>query len=85
MTDDLFEQLADAEVPSLPERFDRQVHERLNRVLVAQHAAELLGGALPAAGAELLRALAAAAWYTLTGRYPAGGGEQRPPSQPGVP
>lgn len=71
MTHDPLAQLAEATVPPLPDDFDRSVHQRLNRTLVAGQLTEFACVALPCALAELARALAAAVVYTSSGRYPA--------------
>ena len=71
MDHDLLEQLADTTIPPLPADFDRAVHQRLNRTLVVSQLIEFVCVALPFALAEFARATAAAALYTLSGRYPA--------------
>ncbi|HVX14404.1 MAG TPA: hypothetical protein VHC22_24670 [Pirellulales bacterium] len=71
MNDDLLERLAETTVPPLPADFDRAVHQRLNRTLVVGHLIDFAVVALPMALAEFARAVAAAALYTLSGRYPA--------------
>jgi hypothetical protein len=71
MNQDLLEQLAGTTVPPPPADFDRAVHLRLNRTLVLGHLIELVCVVLPFALVELARAAAAAAVYTLSGRYPA--------------
>ncbi|HWB10862.1 MAG TPA: hypothetical protein VG826_16650 [Pirellulales bacterium] len=77
MTHDPLEQLAQATVPPLPADFDRAVHQRLNRTLVVGQLTEFACLALPCALAEFARALAAAALYTSSGKYPAA--EEREP------
>lgn len=71
MNHDLLEQLSGATVPPPPADFDRSVHQRLNRTLVAGHLIDFVCGALPCALAEFAGAMAAAALYTASGRYPA--------------
>jgi hypothetical protein len=71
MSHDLLEQLSGTAVPPLPDDFDRAVHQRLNRTLVAGQLIEFVCVALPVALAEFVRATVAAALYTLSGRYPA--------------
>ncbi|MGE0607977.1 MAG: hypothetical protein AB7O62_12855 [Pirellulales bacterium] len=41
MTDDLLEQLAQAEVPPVPAKLSRDVHDSLNRTLLAAHLIDL--------------------------------------------
>jgi hypothetical protein len=71
MTHDPFAQLAEAAVPPPPADFDRSVHQRLNRTLAVGQLTEFACIALPCALAEFARALAAAAVYSSSGRYPA--------------
>ena len=71
MKHDLLEQLADAKIPPLPADFDRSVHQRLNRTLAVGQLTEFVCLALPSALAEFARAMAAAALYTSSGKYPA--------------
>ncbi|MGH7135803.1 MAG: hypothetical protein ACREHD_08695 [Pirellulales bacterium] len=71
MNQDMLEQLAGTTVPPPPADFDRAVHLRLNRTLVIGHLIELVCVVLPFALVEFARAAAAAAVYTLSGRYPA--------------
>ena len=71
MTHDLLERLAETTVPPLPADFDRSVHQRLNRTLVVGQLVEFVCVALPCSFVEFLRAMAAAAVYTSSGRYPA--------------
>ena len=79
MASDLFDQLAASDVPPPPEQFDRQVHQRLNRALVAMHLLDLVARAVPWGLVHLARAAAAALRFTLTGRYPAAG--RHPPAR----
>ena len=69
MATDLFDQLADLEVPPPPERFDQQLHERLNRSLVVGQFVDLVFGAVPFAIVHFARALTGMAIFTFTGRY----------------
>jgi len=68
MTNDLFEQLAQNEVPPLPEQFDNEVHTRLNRVLLATHLAEFLLASAPFALARFARGFVDLIVYTATGK-----------------
>ncbi len=69
MATDLFERLADLDVPPPPAQFDTQLHERVNRSLVLGQLMDLFFGAVPWAVVEMSRALFGAALFTLTGRY----------------
>jgi len=69
MATDLFDQLADLDVPPPPARFDQQLHERVNRSLVIGHLVDLFFGAVPLAIVHFGRALVATLLYTLTGHY----------------
>jgi hypothetical protein len=66
---DLFEQLAQSEVPPPPVEFDRQLHERVNRSLLAMHVADLLIGAMPWAILQLLSALGGFLRLTISGSF----------------
>jgi hypothetical protein len=59
MAIDLFEQLADLEVPPAPssEEFDRQLHERVNRSLVTGQLIDLGVKGMPFALLHFVRAL----------------------------
>jgi hypothetical protein len=71
MATDLFERLAELEVPPPPEaeQFDRQLHERLNRLLVVRQITDLVASGLPFALLHFARALVGLLTLTLTGRY----------------
>jgi hypothetical protein len=73
MAIDLFERLADLEVPPAPasEEFDRQLHERVNRSLVTAQLVDLGAKGLPFALLHFLRAFVGFLSLTLTGRYDA--------------
>jgi hypothetical protein len=81
MVSDLFEQLTFTEVPPLPAEFDRDVHQRLNRRLLAVHFVELGLRGLPIALMHFAKALVGLMVLTLSGRYPAGP-DDRPASAP---
>jgi hypothetical protein len=66
---DFLEQLADLEIREPPPQFDRQLHQRLNRSLLAQHVVELVTGAAPWALAQLLRAVTGFFVLSLTGKF----------------
>lgn len=71
MATDLFDRLAELEVPPQPdtETFDRQLHERVNRWLVIGQVVDLVFGGIPWALAHFLRSLVVFATFTATGRY----------------
>ncbi len=69
MSTDLFKQLAELEVPPPPPQFDEQLHDRVNRALVAGQLTDLLVGALPWALLHFGRAVVGALYFTLAGRY----------------
>jgi hypothetical protein len=69
MASDLFERLADLEVPPPPPQFDEQLHLRVNRSLVIGQFIDLLVKGLPWSLAHFARALVAAIGFTITGRY----------------
>jgi hypothetical protein len=71
MTTDVFEQLAEVDVPPTPAQFDAQLHERVNRWLIVGHALDLLLRGLPFALLHFSRAAVGLVAYTLTGRYDA--------------
>ncbi len=73
MARDIFEQLADWQVPPPPEKLDDQVHERVNRQLVILHMVDLALRGLPWAMWHFGRAMLAALVLTVTGKWlPAG-------------
>lgn len=68
MSHDLFEQLAETDVPPVPQRLESDVHERLNRRLLSLHVAEVLLRTLPFAVAHFAAALGHLVLLTLTGK-----------------
>lgn len=76
MSGDLFERLVEKDVPPVPENLERQVHVRLNRILVGVHVAEFVFQVLPHAAVHFLKAMGEACLFTLSGRY---SGERTPP------
>ena len=66
---DFLERLAELEVRQPPPEFDRQLHQRLNQSLAAQHLLDFVAGAMPWAIACLLRALLGWLAFTLTGKF----------------
>ncbi|MEX0677975.1 MAG: hypothetical protein WD063_12915 [Pirellulales bacterium] len=69
MATDLFEQLAELEVPPPPDQFDQQLHERVNRSLVCGQLVDLGVSGMPWALAHFARALVGFLTLTVTGRY----------------
>jgi len=69
MAIDLFDQLADLEIPPPPVQFDKQLHERVNRSLVTWQLVDLIVTGLPWALLHFGRAFVGFIAFTLTGRY----------------
>ena len=65
----LLDQLAEWEVPPPPATFDAQLHERVNRSLVAAQLVDLAVSGLPWALLHFGRALVGLVSFTLCGRY----------------
>jgi hypothetical protein len=66
---DFLEQLADVEVREPPPEFNRQLHQRVNRSLLAQHLLELVTGGLPWALLHFLRGVMAVVAFSLSGKF----------------
>jgi hypothetical protein len=66
---DLFERLAEGDVPPPPVDFDRRLHRRLNKHLVVLHVVEFALRVLPTAAVHLGRAVIGFMHLTLTGRH----------------
>lgn len=77
MSLDLFEQLADQEVPPVPEDLSRGVHRRLNRALVVLHLVEFALCVLPYCLLSFSRAVIGFFVQTISGRFP---DDRTPPS-----
>lgn len=71
MQHDLFEQLAQTDVPPVPEQLEIALHERLNRRLLSLHVADVLLRALPLAVMHFAAAVGHLVRLTVTGRSPA--------------
>ena len=69
MINDLFEQLADTDVPPPPERFGEDLHRRVNDSLTLMLFVEFVCVAFPSAVIEFGRCLAGLVRLTLTGKY----------------
>ncbi len=65
---DILEQLAEVEVAPPPPEFDRQLHQRLNQSLTAQHLIDFVVGALPWALVHFARAVLGAIALTVSGK-----------------
>jgi hypothetical protein len=70
MSIDLFEQLAEQEVPPVPQTLSRGVHRRLNRALLVLHVVEFVLCALPYALVHFGRAVRGLFVQSISGRYP---------------
>jgi hypothetical protein len=80
MSHNLLEQLAQSAVPPVPERFDEQLHERLNKTLLWTHLADFFVHGFVYAIGHFARAVAGLIVMTLSGRFEEG--RRRPPSAP---
>ena len=69
MAGDLFERLAEVEVPPVPDNFDRDVHQRVNRVLLVVHFAELATKGMAFAAVHFLVATWGLLIFTFSGRF----------------
>ncbi len=71
MSHDLFDQLAERDVPPPPPppEFNRELHERVNRSLLASQLIDLALGALPWAIFQMLRPLGGWMRLTTTGKF----------------
>ncbi len=76
MATDIFDQLAEWDVPPPPVQFNQQLHERVNRSLLVAHVADLFFGCIPWALGHFARAVVGMVIFTFTGRY-----ETRPKSR----
>ncbi len=70
MASDLFEKLAQPEVPPTPPHFEQRLHEQLNRSLLAGQLVELAVRAMPYAMLHLAKAVGALLALSLTGSFP---------------
>ena len=69
MAGDLFERLADVEVPPMPDNFDHDVHQRVNKALLVVHLAELATKGMAFAAGHFLAATWGLLIFTLSGRF----------------
>lgn len=77
MSSDLFEQLAEQEVPPVPQTLSRGVHRRLNRALVVLHVVEFVLCALPYAMVQFGRAVWGLVVHSISGRFPEEGDQPK--------
>lgn len=69
MATNLFERLAEMDVPPPPAQFDAQLHDRVNRSLVTWQLVDLLVRGMPWALGHFAQAMVGCVAFTLTGRY----------------
>lgn len=69
MATNLFERLAEMDVPPPPAQFDAQLHDRVNRSLVTWQLVDLLVRGMPWALGHFAQAMVGCLAFTLTGRY----------------
>ena len=69
MATDLFDHLAEENVPELPGQFDQEVHSRLNRTLLTFQLLEIFIRTFPCFLKYFGAAVAGAICFTATGRY----------------
>ena len=70
MSIDLFQELAESEIPPPPEDLERPLHERVNRWLLSAQILELVWRAMPWAAMTFSRALVGWFVFSLTGNFP---------------
>lgn len=68
MSDDLLQQLADHEVPPVPETFDENLHGRVNRTLLSRDLVDLGLRATPWAMGIFAQAVVDLLGFTVSGR-----------------
>ena len=71
MASNLFDRLAELEVPPPPAQFDTQLHEKVNRSLVSSHLVDLFLRGFPWALGHFAKAFVGLLEFTVTGRYDA--------------
>ena len=76
MVEELLERLAEADVPPVPPELDKKVNDRLNRLLLVTHLADLAVRGTVWAVVQFIRPLAHLIVLTLTGK-PLGKGAGR--------
>ncbi len=70
MSFDLFDKLADHDVPPVPADLERGIHDRVNNSLLGVHVTEFLFQAVPYAALHFLLAVIGLLGLTLAGRFP---------------
>ena len=69
LAEELTEELKQLSLPDERTKFDKQLHERVNRSLVVSHLLDLAVKGLPWALLHFARAFVGCIAFTLTGRY----------------
>ncbi|MDG2206366.1 MAG: hypothetical protein P8K78_00525 [Pirellulales bacterium] len=69
MATDLFDHLAEENVPELPGQFDQEVHSRLNRTLLTFQLFEIFINTFPWFLKYFGSAVVGAIFFTVTGKY----------------
>ncbi|MBI2826243.1 MAG: hypothetical protein HYX69_16300 [Planctomycetia bacterium] len=77
MIHDLFERLADNDVPPVPVDFDQHVHDRVNHSLLGVHMMEFVFQVVPYAFLHLLGGLIGLVGVTLSGEFPNDRGDRQ--------
>ena len=77
MAQDIFEQLADWDVPPPPAQFDQQVHQRVNKTLLLVHLVDLAVRGMPWAMLHFGRAVVGLLLLTLRGHFVPDAPEER--------
>ena len=80
----LFEELAERDIPPLPADFGQAVHQRVNRSLVALQLLDLLWRGLPWAFLHFGRGLIGLLAFTLTGKFPVDKNREARDEKPGT-
>lgn len=69
MSKGLLDRLAKREIPPVPAGFDRGVHERVNRALLAAHLLDFMVAGVPYLVGHLSRAVVSFLVGSLTGKF----------------
>lgn len=77
MIHDLFERLADSNVPPVPADFDKHVHDRVNDTLLGVHLLEVVCQVVPYAFVQFLEGLIGLVGITLSGEFPNDRGDRQ--------
>jgi len=73
---DIFEQLAEHDVPPVPVDFDRQIHHRVNDSLLGVHVLEFVFQVIPYAVMHFGQAVIGLLAVTLSGGFPRDRGDR---------